>query len=264
MRARHTAVVSAAVVLMLLAGGAARAADAPAAPAAVPASVYARAVDDPARSAKDRARDAREHPAEVLALAGIRPGQTVADVFGGGGYYSELVAGVVGPQGKVLLVNNPSYVEFTREDSKPRFKDGRLPTVQRSVVESCNLGLEPDSLDAAMIVMSYHDLYHYDPEGWPRIDANAFLEQIRRAVKPGGVFLIVDHSARAGTGNSAANELHRIDEQYAIKDIESHGFKLDRKWDGLRNPDDDRSKAVFDPAVRGKTDRFVHVYRRIG
>ena len=78
---------------------------------------------------------------------------------------------------------------FAGKDLEQRFANGRLAQVQRSVVESCNLGLAPESLDVAMIVMSYHDLYHYDPRGWPRIDANAFLEQVRRAVKPGGVFL---------------------------------------------------------------------------
>jgi predicted methyltransferase len=113
-----------------------------------------------------------------------------------------------------------------------------------------------------MIVMSYHDLYHYDPQGWPKIDPNQFLEQIRRAVKPGGAFLIVDHAARPGSGSASAQELHRIDEQFAIADIEKHGFRLEKRWDGLRNPDDDRDAVVFDPKVRGRTDRFVHLYRR--
>lgn len=229
---------------------------------ATDADVYQQAVANPARSEADRARDSRDKPAEVMALAGFRPGMTVADIFGGGGYYSELVAYLVGPAGKVLLVNNAPYVAFTGKDLKERFKEGRLSQVQRSVVESCDLGLAPASLDAALIVMSYHDLYHYDPQGWPRIDAAKFLEQIRAAVRPGGVFLVVDHSAPAGTGSSMANTLHRIDEAFAIKDIESHGFKLERTWDGLRNPADDRQKLVFDPAIRGQTDRFVHVYRR--
>lgn len=242
------------------AGSVALAADAKSAATVDP--VYAQALANPARTAADRERDARDRPAELLALAGIRPGMKVADIFGGGGYYAEILSYVVGPTGKVQLVNNAPYVAFTRKEYEPRFKDGRLAAVERSVVESCNLGLKPESLDAAMIVLSYHDLYHHDPNGWPRIDAAQFLEQIRRAVKPGGVFLIVDHAARDGSGSDAAHELHRIDEQFAIRDLESHGFALEKRWDGLRNASDDRTKQVFDAAIRGKTDRFVHVYRR--
>jgi predicted methyltransferase len=230
-------------------------------PIAVSPAIRA-AVDAPGRSAKDRERDARERPADVLGFAGVAPGMTVADIFGGGGYYSEIVAGVVGASGRTLLVNNAPYLMFAGKDLEQRFANGRLPQVERSVVESCNLGLAPESLDVAMIVMSYHDLYHYDPRGWPRIDAAAFLEQIRRAVKPGGAFLIVDHAAKPGTGNASAQELHRIDEQFAIADIEKHGFVLEKRWDGLRNPADDYSAVVFDPKVRGRTDRFVHLYRR--
>jgi predicted methyltransferase len=226
------------------------------------AAIYADALADADRSAADRERDARDRPAEVLALAGVAPGMTVADIFGGSGYYAEILAHVVGPRGRVLLVNNAPYIAFAGKDYQTRFEKDRLPQVQRSVVETCDLGLAADSLDVAMIVMSYHDLYHYDPNGWPRIDAGRFLEQIRRAVKPGGAFLIVDHSARAGTGSSAGQDLHRIDEQFAVADIEKHGFRLEKRWDGLRNAADDRTLVVFDPKVRGRTDRFVHVYRR--
>jgi predicted methyltransferase len=223
---------------------------------------YAEALAQRGRSDADRARDARDRPADLLAFAGVAPGMTVADVFGGGGYYTEILAHVVGADGRVLLVNNAPYVSFAGKDYQARFAEGRLSQVRRSVVESCDLGLAPESLDLAMIVMSYHDLYHHDPNGWPRIDADRFLEQIRRAVKPGGAFLIVDHAARVGTGNSAAQDLHRIDEQFAIADIERHGFALEKRWDGLRDAADDRTLVVFDPKVRGRTDRFVHLYRR--
>jgi predicted methyltransferase len=250
------ALALAAALVALFAGPAARA-------AGPDPAVYAAALDAPGRPGPDRERDVRDRPAEVLALAGIGPGMTVADVFGGGGYYAEILAGVVGPQGRVLLVNNAPYVSFAGKEYSSRFADGRLARVERSVVETCNLGLPTAGLDAALIVMSYHDLYHYDPEGWPRIDADRFLEQIRTAVKPGGIFLIVDHAARAGTGSTAAQALHRIDEEFAVADIERHGFRLERRWDGLRNAQDDRTRVVFDPTIRGHTDRFVHVYRRV-
>jgi predicted methyltransferase len=225
--------------------------------------IYEAALANPARSDKDRERDAREQPAEVLALAGIRPGMTVADVFGAGGYWSEIMSYVVGPEGSVLLVNNAPYVEFAKKDLDTRFAGNRLSAVKRTVVDPADMKLASATLDAAIIVMSYHDLYYVDEKGgWPAIDAGKVLDQVQGALKPGGAFIIVDHSAKAGTGATAAQDLHRIDEDFAKKDLASHGFRLDRTFDGLRNPADDRSKLVFDPAIRGKTDRFVHVYRK--
>jgi len=232
--------------------------------AATPAAVFTAAVNDPARSAKDRERDAREKPAEVLAFAGIQPGMTVLDFFGGGGYYSELIANVVGPQGKVLLVNNAPYTAFAKDDLKTRFEGRSLPNIERMTVESCDLRMGKNKLDAAVIVMSYHDLYYVDEkDGWAPIDGGKVLDQLHAALKPGGMFLIVDHAAKDGTGNKAAQDLHRIEEVFAKRDIESHGFRLEKSYDGLRNTADDRSKLVFDPSIRGKTDRFVHVYRKI-
>lgn len=225
------------------------------------ADVIQDAVAHKDRSGKDRERDARELPSEVMAFAGYKPGMKVADIFGGGGYYSELISYVVGPQGEVWLVNNVPYLEFTKDDLKERFGEGRLPNVKRSTVETCNLRLGEGKLDAALIVLSYHDLYYKDT-GWPEIDSGKFLDQISRALKPGGTLLIIDHAANDGTGSSAAQELHRIDEAFARKDITSHGFKFERSFDKLRNPQDDRNVVVFNPAVRGKTDRFVHLYRK--
>jgi predicted methyltransferase len=233
-------------------------------PAAEPmAADYAAALANPARSAKDRERDARDRPAEILAVAGVRAGMAVADVFGAGGYWSELLAYTVGPTGRVLLVNNPAYVEFAKKELDARFAGGRLSAVERTVVDPKDLGLGTGTLDAALIVMSYHDLYYVDEKGgWPAIDAGQFLGQVHAALKPGGAFLIVDHSAKPGTGAADAQTLHRIDEAFAQQDLEKHGFRLEKTWDGLRHPEDDRTKLVFDPAIRGKTDRFVHLYRR--
>jgi predicted methyltransferase len=232
--------------------------------AAPDTAVYEQAVTHAGRSAKDRERDARERPAEVMAFAGFKPGMHVADIFAGGGYYSELISYVVGPSGEVLMVNNVPYEDYAKDDIKARFSDEkRLANVKRSVIESCDLQLGSATLDAATIVMSYHDLFYADPlNGWPKIDEPHFLDQIYTALKPGGAFLIVDHAAKAGAGDSVALSLHRMDEDFAIKDITSHGFVYEGHYDKLRNAADDRSKIVFDKEIRGKTDRFVHLYRK--
>ncbi len=226
-------------------------------------SVYQQAVANPARSSEDRQRDAREYPAEVMAFAGLKPGMKVADVFGGGGYYSELISYVVGPKGAVWLVNNPPYEDYAKKELKTRFDAGRLPNVKHVVIDPKDLKLGKGAFDAALIVLSYHDLYYVDVEnGWAAIDAADFLGQIHSALKPGGAFLIVDHAAKAGTGKSVAKDLHRIEESFARSDITSRGFEYVGSFDKLRNPKDDLGKVVFDPAVRHKTDRFVHLYRK--
>jgi predicted methyltransferase len=222
-----------------------------------------RVLANPARSAADRERDAREKPADVLALAKFKRGDTVADLLAGGGYYSEILSGIVGPNGKVLLVNNTGYEAFGKKALAERLANDRLPNVVHVVGPSDALGMGENVLDGAVIVMSYHDLYWVDEkEGWPKIDAGQFLDQIVRALKPGGVLLVVDHSAKSGTGSNDAQTLHRIDEQFAIADFRKHGLQWEAAMPMLRNPDDDRSKNVFDPAIRGKTDRFVHLYRK--
>jgi len=111
--------------------------------------------------------------------------------------------------------------------------------------------------------MSYHDIHWVDEgQGWPAIDAGAFLDQLHRALKPGGKLLIVDNAAAADTGTAAVNTLHRIDEAFTKKDISAHGFLLEKAWHGYRNTTDDHTKLVFDEAIRGKTDRFTHLYRK--
>jgi predicted methyltransferase len=223
----------------------------------------AKAVASTERSDKDRERDKRDKPAELLAFAGVKPGMKVADFLGGGGYWSELIARAVGPTGSVTLVNNPGYYFFSRDGLKERFADDRLKDVKRRVVETGNLDLGTGQFDLIVIYMGYHDLYWVDEaNGWPKIDAGGVLDQLNRALKPDGKLLVVDHAAKEGTGSSAAQDLHRIDEAFAKKDIASHGFLVEKAWPGYRNSTDDHSKDVFDESIRGKTDRFTHLYRK--
>ena len=220
------------------------------------------AIAGPERTAADRERDARDKPAEVMAFAGVKPGMTVADIFSAGGYYTELLAGVVGPGGKVLAINNMSYANFAKDDIKARFTEGRLKNVERRLVEASYMNPGPKSVDLAVIVMAYHDVYWIsEKQGWPEINTDGFIDSVKRMLKPGGKLLIVDHNAAAGTGKETAGKLHRLNEDWARKSLEARGFVFEKSYDGLRNKSDQLDKMVYDPAVKGKTDRYVHLYR---
>lgn len=223
----------------------------------------ASALANPARSDSDRERDLRDHPADVLGLADFRPGMKIADIFGGGGYYSEIIAGIVGPRGHVRLINNPPYDGYAKKGLETRLADNRLPNVSYEVLPPEAMKLGQGTLDGALIVMSYHDLYVVDPaDNWPAIDASQFIDQIVAGLKSGGVLLIVDHQARPGSGKDDAQKLHRIEDKFAIADFKAHGLAFVGSIPVLANPDDDHSLNVFDKAIRGKTDRYVHLYRK--
>lgn len=220
------------------------------------------ALANPERTAADRERDVREKAAEVLAFAGVKPGMTVADLFSAGGYYTELLAHLVGPKGKVYAVNNVPYAQYSKKDREARFTEGRLKNVEHRLVEASYMNLPAKSVDVAVIVMSFHDAYWIDEkEGWPEIDTNGFMDSIKRMLKPGGKLLIIDHNAPAGSGAEMAGKAHRLNEEFAKKALVSRGFVLEKSYDGLRNSGDQLDKMVFDAAVRGKTDRYVHLYK---
>lgn len=236
---------------------------APFADAGPPADMYDAAVGHPGRSADDLKRDPVDHAAQVLRLSGIRPGMKVADFFAADGYYSELLSYIVGDKGQVLLLNNGAYDKFVNDAWKQRIEKQHLTNVEHRTVDPANMGLAPASLDAVIMVKVYHDLYWVEPQsGWPKIDVPVVLDQIAAALKPGGILLVVDHSARAGSGSADAGSLHRIDEAFMRKDFESHGFKFARKSDILRRPQDKRDQISFKPPAVGHTDRFVYVFNK--
>src|SRR5215831_1083029 len=143
----------------------------------------AKAVAATERSDKDRERDARDRPADLLTFAGVVPGMQIADVFGGGGYWTELLARAVGPTGHVRMVNNPGYA--LDKTIKPRFENARLPNTEARVVETGDLKLGRNTFGLILILMSYHDLYFVDEKQyWPEINAPQFLDQLHAALKP--------------------------------------------------------------------------------
>jgi predicted methyltransferase len=229
--------------------------------AARAADVYDAAVKNPARNANDVKRDERDHPAEILRVAGIKPGMKVADVLAGGGYYSELASYVVGPTGQVLMINNAAFDGWSPGWPK-RVEKNRLPNVEHKTVDLDHMGLGTNTLDAVLLVKVYHDLYWVDPKGEWKVDPKRTLDQLAAALKPGGTLLLVDHSAKAGSGSSAASPLHRIEESFARKDFESRGLEVVAKSDVLRQPDDKRELLSYDGPGLNHTDRFVLVFRK--
>jgi len=215
------------------------------------------------RSPADMKRDVADHSAEILRLTGVKPGMKVADILGGDGYFSELVSHVVGPKGHVDLINNASFDEWSGVDLTTRLATGRLPNVSHRTLDLNHMELTSGSLDAILLIKVYHDLYWVDPEGaWPKIDTASVLDQIAHALKRGGVLLLVDHSAKSGRGSADASALHRIEEDFAIKDFESRGFKVIAKSDLLRRPEDPREQISYKPPMLGKTDKFVLVFKK--
>jgi predicted methyltransferase len=226
---------------------------------------YRAALAAPGRLAADREEDARRKPAEVLEFFGVRPGMVALDLFSGGGYFTELLAAVVGPAGRVVAHNNAAYLSGSLEaELAQRYGDPRrLPNVERLAAEADALELEPARFDFVLLSNVYHDVYYADAaNGWPAIDGERLLAKLHAAMKPGATLGLIDHAAAPGSPAETGGTLHRIDSAVVKRDFAAAGFVLDAESDLLRNPADDHAVNVFDPAVRGRTDRFLLRFRR--
>ena len=231
----------------------------PAMHAAKPAP-YAAWLADPLRTDDMRKLDEGRMPAAVLAFAGVKPGQTVLDFFAGSGYYSVLLARAVGPKGHVFAANPPG-------ENDPKAWEplaGKIPQLQVMVAEIPQMQFAPRSLDLIFTNLNYHDLYwESEKYHFPRVEVPKVLATWFTQVKPGGHVVIVDHAAnRGGDPREVTDKLHRIDPERVKADMAAAGFVFEAESNVLRRSEDDRSKLVFDPAVRGKTDRFILKFRR--
>lgn len=221
-------------------------------------SIYEAALASDKRPEADRASDAGRKPDEVLAFFGIAPGDVVLEMWAGGGYYTEILSHVVGENGRVYAHANTPILNFAGDDHPNRHADNRLPNTEILMAENNELALQPDSFDAVTIILNYHDVYWSSEQyGWDAIDVSAFVAELYKGLKPGGVLGIVDHRAAPGSPAETGNTLHRIDPAVVIADLEGAGFVLDAESNILANPGDDPAKNVFDESVRGNTDRFV-------
>ena len=243
-----------ALLVILLACACGAKATPPAAPA-IPTPIAA-AVAAPDRSAEDRALDAGRKPAEMLAFFHIAPGQRVGELFAGGGYTTELLARTVGPTGQVYAENTKEILDkfargpWTARAAKPVM--GHVVGLERPIDDP--FPADVHDLDAVLIVLNYHDTV------WMGADRAKMNRAVFAALRPGGVYGVVDHSAKAGAGTSVAHTLHRIDEAVVKQEVTAAGFRLDGESDVLRNPADARDWNPSPRAAgarRGTSDRFV-------
>lgn len=226
---------------------------------AVPGYIAA-AVTGSNRPAADRQRDTTRKPAEVIAFSQMRPGWTVADWIPRSGYYDRIFAGVVGSAGHVYGFY-PTELAKVLKTPRPRngaTPDPRFPNFT-ALAAPANDFAPPVPVDLVWLSDNYHDLHDpfFAPADIAKVNAAVF-----KALKPGGIYLILDHAAEKGSGLRDTNTLHRIDEATVKAEVEAAGFKLVGESDVLRNPADNRTKKIFDPSIRGRTDQFVLRFRK--
>jgi predicted methyltransferase len=217
-----------------------------------------KAVADPSRPEADRKLDSARKPEAVLAVAGVKPGEVVGEFLPGGGYYTRLLSDVVGPKGKVYALETTTWGNDVVEATKAVLKEPGRGNVALDLAPLGTFHL-PEKVDLFWTTQNYHDLHI--PK-YAKVDMMAFNRSVFDSLKPGGIYLISDHAAAPGTGATTSPELHRIDEATVIQEVTAAGFKRVDESDVLRNPADDRTKPVFDPAVRTKTDQFILVFRK--
>jgi len=233
-----------AAAFLLLACGGVLAADAPA--------YVASAVADATRPKADTDTDALRDPADTLAFAGVKPGMAVGELFPGGGYFTRMLSDVVGPKGEVFGLENAGWKDAVTADQQllagPGLKNVSLD------VETFGQFKLPQPIDLFWITQNYHDL-HIAKYG--AVDMADFNHHVFAALKPGGIYFILDHQANAGTTLDQIAVLHRIEKAQVIREVTAAGFKLVAEGDFLHRPADDHTKTIFDPAIRGHTDQYA-------
>ena len=247
------------VLLMLLAAvppaGAALAAD-------TAGEAIAAAVADPSRPATDTARDVDRKPVETLAFAGVRHGDKIADYAAGSGYFTRLFSAVAGPQGHVYasvpspLFKYPNIVKGIADIQG--FVVGH-PNVTVTFASALDAARYPERLDVFWISQNYHDLH--DSFMGP-VDMAAFNRRVFEVLKPGGLYVVLDHVAAKGSPADVTDTLHRIEPSTVRREVEAAGFKFEGQSALLANPADPHTVGVFDPSIRGRTDQFILKFRR--
>jgi predicted methyltransferase len=231
-------------------------ASAPAPPTAL--SAIDEAVNDSTRLGDARLRDPLRNPGEILVFAGVKPGDTIVELAPGGGYDTALLSRVVGPSGKIYAVDCERLFEY-----RPNLRESFAKFIAadpRGNVEYSSQRFDalelPTGVDVIWMSMFYHDTV------WLGVDRAAMNRAIFQHLKPGGVFLVIDHKALPGSGEAVTSELHRIDPALPRSEIEAAGFRLVAESDALAHPEDPHTDSVFSDERRGRTDRFVWKFIR--
>lgn len=227
--------------------------------AATPAYVTA-ALNDTARK-DDAANDERRKAAEVMAFTKVKPGEKVLELVPGSGYWTRVFSAIVGPKGHVYTVWPHEMDKYAAKSianwqelvTKPPYNNVSL--LQQAAAELKS----PEPVDLVFTSQNYHD--YYDKFMGP-VDPAAFGKQVLAALKPGGLFVVIDHAAAAGSGTRDSDTLHRIDPEVVKKDMTAAGFVFDGSSDALHNADDPLTAKVFDASIRGHTDQFIYRFRK--
>jgi predicted methyltransferase len=216
------------------------------------------AIDEPGRLERNSSRDAARKPDEVIKFFAVQPGMTVLDVLATGGYYTEILAGVVGDSGRVISHEmaaegmDPDYYFAAHIRNSPH-----LDNVVPIYADLRDLDLKENSLDQVFLIQNFHDLWFDDYA----VDPDKTLAVFRKALKSGGTLAVIDHVAEDSAPASAGNSIHRISPTLTRRVLEEAGFVFEAESDILLNLSDDISRNVFAPDLRGKTSRFIHRYR---
>jgi predicted methyltransferase len=216
------------------------------------------AVADPARPAADKERDASRKPGETLAFAGVKPGDWVLELAPGKGYFTRLLSAAVGSKGQVSIYTvsappkpdapPPPVVAIAAD---PHYSNVKVTLARLSDVRPTN------SFDLVWTTQNYHDLHNLKDTDLATINKTIFA-----ALKPGGIYFVLDHAAEAGSGARDTNTLHRIDEETVKQEVKAAGFELVGESKILRNKDDPHTAKVFEPPIQGHTDQFMLKFRK--
>ena len=225
-------------------------------------AVLAAAVADSSRPDSHTTLDADRKPEQTLAFSGIKPGDKVADYVADSGYFTRLFASVVGPRGHVYGVEPTAFFKFDHFVKAVAELQGYAVTHPNVTVTTAAAldGLKfPEKLDLLWISRNYHDLH--DKFMGP-VDTAAFNKAVYEALKPGGFYVVLDHSAAPGAAADVTETLHRIESATVRREVEAAGFKFDSESSILANPADPRTAKVFDQTIRGHTDQFMLKFRK--
>jgi predicted methyltransferase len=228
--------------------------------ASVPGNITA-AVADSNRPDADKQRDANRKPADTLMFLGVKPGEKIGEIIPAGGYFTRIFSKAVGPKGHVyaLVPERPANAPADMPDLAARVKaiaaDANYSNVSVVVAPLATLAAS-EPVDLVFTAQNYHDLHNFP------VDVVAFNKAIFDSLKPGGLYVVLDHSAEAGSALRDTNTLHRIDADVVKKEVTAAGFEFVGSSDILANKSDTRTGKVFDPAIRGKTDQFILKFRK--